>query len=85
MWDALETGRAYVAFDWIADPRGIDFAGIAEAGRHEMGSRVPFADGLHLAGKTRDSNSGPGVVTGFRHPVATSRICSRTPQVGSQA
>src|SRR5262249_51309436 len=25
VWEALEAGRAYVAFDWIADPRGFDF------------------------------------------------------------
>lgn len=48
VWDALEAGRAYVAFDWIADPRGFDFAGAAGEVRHEMGSRLPFAEGLNL-------------------------------------
>jgi hypothetical protein len=52
VWDALEMGRAYVAFDWIADPRGFDFAGIVEEARHEMGSRVPLVDGLRLAGQS---------------------------------
>ena len=26
VWEALEAGRAYVAFDWMADPKGFDFA-----------------------------------------------------------
>lgn len=52
VWEALEGGRAYVAFDWIADPRGFDFACTANGARHEMGSRVPFTAGLRLTGQS---------------------------------
>lgn len=48
VWEALEAGRAYVAFDWLADATGFDFAAVAGTQRHEMGSRVKLADGLRL-------------------------------------
>jgi hypothetical protein len=51
VWDALEAGRAYVAFDWIADPTGFDFAAVSNTARHEMGSQVKFEEGLHLRGQ----------------------------------
>ncbi|MBI3863331.1 MAG: hypothetical protein HY290_15680 [Planctomycetia bacterium] len=51
VWEALEEGRAFVAFDWIADPAGFDFSGTSEGARHEMGSRLPFAAGLKLTGQ----------------------------------
>ena len=38
--EALEAGRAFVAFDWIADARGFDVHAEDDAGRHEMGSRI---------------------------------------------
>ncbi len=41
VWEALEQGRAYVSFDWIADPRGFDFA-LESDGRHEMGEKVAY-------------------------------------------
>src|SRR5262249_4216630 len=40
VWDALTAGRAFVAFDWLADATGFDFAAIAGDRRHEMGSRL---------------------------------------------
>jgi hypothetical protein len=46
--DALESGRAYVAFDWLADASGFDFAAVADAARHEMGSQVALEKGLRL-------------------------------------
>ena len=52
VWAALEAGRAYVAFDWIADPTGFDFAAVSDTARHEMGSQVTFAEGLHLHGQS---------------------------------
>lgn len=52
VWEALEAGRAYVAFDWIADPTGFDFAAVSDTARHEMGSQVAFAEGLHLRGQS---------------------------------
>lgn len=48
VWEALEAGRAFVAFDWLADATGFDF--FAESGRErqEMGSRFPFVAGSKL-------------------------------------
>jgi hypothetical protein len=45
---SLVDGRAYVAFDWIADPTG--FVLRADRGEQSwpMGSEVPLADGLEL-------------------------------------
>lgn len=53
VWEALESGRAFVAFDWLADASGFDFAAATAADegaglRHEMGSRFPLTDGLEL-------------------------------------
>lgn len=49
--EALVAGRAFVAFDWIADARGFDCHVSAADGRHEMGSVLPWAEGqtLHAA------------------------------------
>src|SRR5262249_24592699 len=46
--DALTAGRAFVAFDWLADATGFDFAAIAGDRRHEMGSRLAFTPNLTL-------------------------------------
>lgn len=52
VWDALQAGRAYVAFDWICDPTGFVYQ--AELGDSSskktwpMGSKVPFQPGLKL-------------------------------------
>ena len=48
VWDALKESRAYVSFDWIADPTG--FVLRADRGEQSwpMGSEVPLADGLRL-------------------------------------
>lgn len=48
VWEALEQGRAFVAFDWLADATGFDFVAVTASGRHPLGSRLPFADGLRL-------------------------------------
>ncbi len=50
--EALERGRAFVAFDGIADSRGFDFAAVQGDQRHEMGSRIAPAEGLKLVGKS---------------------------------
>jgi hypothetical protein len=42
VWDALKNGRAYVSFDWLADPTGFDFSATVAGKRHEMGSRFPL-------------------------------------------
>lgn len=51
VWQALERGRAFVAFDWLADSRGFDFAASSGSERHEMGSRIKLAPDLQLSGQ----------------------------------
>jgi hypothetical protein len=51
VWDALKAGRAYVAFDWLADAAGFDFAARSGPRRFEMGSRVRLEKGLALRGR----------------------------------
>jgi hypothetical protein len=51
VWEALEAGRAFVAFDWLADSTGFDFAGLTGSRRFEMGSRVPWDKALTLHAK----------------------------------
>lgn len=48
--EALERGRAFVAFDWLADATGFDFAAETAGRRHEMGSRLARANDLKLTG-----------------------------------
>jgi hypothetical protein len=48
--EALESGRAFVAFDWLADATGFDLAVFHDTKRHEMGSQLPFSDKLVLRG-----------------------------------
>lgn len=48
VWEALEAGRAFVAFDWLADTTGFDFAVHKEDRRHDMGSQLAFEEGLKL-------------------------------------
>ncbi len=52
VWDALDHGRAFVAFDWIADSTGCDFAAETASQRHEMGSRIKLTDDLRLTGRS---------------------------------
>ena len=51
VWQALAEGRAFVAFDWIADATGFDLALDTAGKRHEMGSQVPLATDLRLTGR----------------------------------
>ena len=51
VWQALEHGRAFVAFDWIADASGFDFAAMTGGERHEMGSRLKLTSELRLTGR----------------------------------
>jgi hypothetical protein len=48
VWQAIGAGRAYVAFDWIADPTGFVYRADRDAESWPIGSDVPFAEGLHL-------------------------------------
>lgn len=52
VWDALNQGRAFVAFDWIADATGFDFAAVDGSSRHEMGSQIKPVSGLKLQGES---------------------------------
>jgi hypothetical protein len=51
VWEALQAGRAYVAFDWLADATGFDFAARLGPRRFEMGSRPHLEAGLTLEGQ----------------------------------
>jgi hypothetical protein len=46
--ESLEAGRAFVAFDWLADATGFDFAANNGQQRYEMGSQLAFAENLVL-------------------------------------
>ena len=48
VWEALEAGRAFVAFDWLADATGFDFAAHTPSRRYDMGSRLALAGDLRL-------------------------------------
>jgi len=56
VWEALRAGRAYVAFDWMADPTGFVYlaeqptnkTGDATPKRWPMGSELPWVAGLEL-------------------------------------
>lgn len=48
VWKALEAGRAYIAFDWIADPTGFFFQAKRGAETWPMGSEAPLVAGMHL-------------------------------------
>ncbi len=52
VWDALGTGRVYVAFDWLCDATGFDFVAVKGNERFEMGSKLPLTDGLAFRGQT---------------------------------
>jgi hypothetical protein len=49
VWDALQNGRVYVSCDWLCDPTGFVCWVDDASGRHEMGSRFPFAEGARLS------------------------------------
>jgi hypothetical protein len=48
VWEALEAGRAFVAFDWLADSTGFDFVVLSGLRRYVMGSRLPWDKELKL-------------------------------------
>lgn len=63
VWDALENGRAYVAFDWLADPTGFVYLAEHETSRWPMGSEVPLIEGLTL----RAAAPLPGIIKLIRN------------------
>lgn len=52
VWEALEHGRAYVAFDWMAEATGFCFWAESAEGRRELGSRGPRTADLVLRGQS---------------------------------
>lgn len=48
VWQALTAGRAYVAFDWLADPTGFVYRADAGEKNWPIGSEVTKQDGLRL-------------------------------------
>ncbi|MEX2287497.1 MAG: hypothetical protein WD648_10435 [Planctomycetaceae bacterium] len=46
--ECLDAGRAYVAFDWLADPTGFVFQAATPKQTWEMGSEPPFDSALEL-------------------------------------
>jgi hypothetical protein len=50
VWDALNAGRAYVAFDWMADATGFDWVALNRGQRFEMGSSSNWKAGETLQG-----------------------------------
>jgi hypothetical protein len=51
VWEALEAGRAFVAFDWLADSTGFEFGALSPSRRYEMGERLGLVEGLTLHGQ----------------------------------
>jgi hypothetical protein len=49
--EALEAGRAFVAFDSIADATGFDFTATSGEVRHPMGSQISLPDELRLVAR----------------------------------
>jgi hypothetical protein len=49
--EALEAGRAFVGFDWLADSTGFDFAAFIDSQRYEMGSQLAWSRGMTLRGQ----------------------------------
>ncbi len=50
VWEALQGGRAFVAFDWIADATGFNVAAETAGEQHELGSHLQLAEDLRLVG-----------------------------------
>lgn len=48
VWEALKAGRAFVAFDWIADATGFDLALTDGTNRFEMGSQPTLQAAMKL-------------------------------------
>ena len=52
VWQALNNGRAFVAFDWMADATGFDFAAQSGGVRHEVGSQFRYSPETKLTGQS---------------------------------
>lgn len=54
VWDALSAGRAFVAFDWIADSSGFDASVISPdtPERYEIGSRMRWKQNMKIEARS---------------------------------
>ena len=53
VFEALEEGRTFVAFDWLADAKGFDIAILANDGqRSVLGTRTSWTNGMRLVGQS---------------------------------
>jgi hypothetical protein len=48
VWESLQQGRAYVAFDWMADPTGFAYQLCHNDEPWPMGIKLPFSPGFRL-------------------------------------
>lgn len=48
VWEALQAGRCYVAFDWMADPTGFVYQAVQGDQTWPIGGEVPFGEKLRL-------------------------------------
>lgn len=48
---SLREGRAYVAHDWLCDPRGFAFFAVNSLGVYEMGDTIPMAGSTRLVAR----------------------------------
>ena len=52
VWQALNNGLAFVAFDWMADATGFDFVAQSGGVRHEQGSQFKYSQETKLTGQS---------------------------------
>lgn len=55
VWDALNAGRAFVAFDWMADSTGFDWVALDNGQRIEMGSECSWKQDMLVRGSAPHS------------------------------
>ncbi len=48
VWDALQNSRAYLAFDWLADPTGFVYQAVQGQMHWPLGSETPLGEELRL-------------------------------------
>jgi len=49
--DSLRAGRAYVAHDWLCDPKGFAYFAVNSLGVYEMGDTIPLAGNTRLVAR----------------------------------
>ena len=71
VWEALEHGRAFVAFDWLADATGFDFAARSGDERYEIASPITAGEVLPSARAIVDAEAAGVLIipTGVFHDV----------------